>query len=285
MWKNQNTRCIFSPAEAVDFSRMFSTASRPCAPLKSRTSRQASSTPASQISPCGMMSRPSAPTTPNSAKCSPTSRPTSTSLSFAAGFLARIYRLRDAARAYRERVVDCGLNTFASFVKFNPDGSLPKIVQCSLFGDSIAYSADFPQAGMMRRGKCYPLPPWVAVMSASGFGLLADGVTTSGSESPWATPTVFGNNNRKGMSAKSGDGLATQAKEVSALAWPTPTCAGLDGGSNSRNAAKKRYGHPQLFPGGRVDDAPTPGCVLEDRPARQERGQFRGLSPRIAERG
>lgn len=117
--------------------------------------------------------------------------------------------------------MDCGLNTFASFVKFNPDGSLPKIVQCSLFGDSIAYSADFPQAGMMRRGKCYPLPPWVAVMSASGFGLLADGVTIE-EAFVWATPTVNGNNNFKGSSKKAGDGLATQAKAASARARPSP---------------------------------------------------------------
>ena len=117
--------------------------------------------------------------------------------------------------------MDCGLSTFASFVKFNPDGSLPKIVQCSLFGDSIVYSADFPQAGMMRRGKCYPLPPWVAVMSASGFGLLADGVTIE-EAFVWATPTVNGNNNFKGSSKKAGDGLATQAKAASARARPSP---------------------------------------------------------------
>ena len=117
--------------------------------------------------------------------------------------------------------MDCGLSTFASFVKFNPDGSLPKIVQCSLFGDSIVYSADFPQAGMMRRGKCYPLPPWVAVMSASGFGLLADGGTIE-EAFVWATPTVNGNNNFKGSSKKAGDGLATQAKAASARAWPSP---------------------------------------------------------------
>lgn len=117
--------------------------------------------------------------------------------------------------------MDCGLSTFASFVKFNPDGSLQKIVQCSLFGDSIVYSADFPQAGMMRRGKCYPLPPWVAVMSASGFGLLADGVTIE-EAFVWATPTVNGNNNFKGSSKKAGDGLATQAKAASARARPSP---------------------------------------------------------------
>ena len=38
-------------------------------------------------------------------------------------------------------------------------------------------------------------------------------------EEMWATPNVCGNYNRKGASATSGDGLATQAKE---RMWPTP---------------------------------------------------------------
>jgi DNA (cytosine-5)-methyltransferase 1 len=36
--------------------------------------------------------------------------------------------------------------------------------------------------------------------------------------SMWPTPTVCGNHNRKGASAKSGDGLATAVAK-----WPTPT--------------------------------------------------------------
>ena len=37
----------------------------------------------------------------------------------------------------------------------------------------------------------------------------------------WATPTVCDNYNRKGASASSGDGLATQVKARET--WPTPT--------------------------------------------------------------
>jgi hypothetical protein len=43
----------------------------------------------------------------------------------------------------------------------------------------------------------------------------------------WATPTVKGNYNRKGLSPKSGDGLATQVKK-----WPTPHGFSKDGRSN-----------------------------------------------------
>ena len=42
----------------------------------------------------------------------------------------------------------------------------------------------------------------------------------------WPTPTVFGNNNRKTIGTKSGDGLATAVK-----LWPTPTASlGTKGG-------------------------------------------------------
>lgn len=121
----------------------------------------------------------------------------------------------------------------------------------------------------MRRGKCYPLPPWVAVMSVSGFGLLADGVTIE-EAFVWATPTVNGNNNFKGSSKKAGDGLATQAKAASALARPTPTCAGLDGGSNSRRAAKKRG----RYIGSGVG---SPWATPQARDFRSSNGKHRGF--------
>jgi DNA (cytosine-5)-methyltransferase 1 len=44
----------------------------------------------------------------------------------------------------------------------------------------------------------------------------------------WPTPTVKGNYNKKGLSAKSGDGLATAVKKSSL--WPTPTTRDYKGG-------------------------------------------------------
>ena len=60
-------------------------------------------------------------------------------------------------------------------------------------------------------------------------------------ESAWPTPTAKGNGNRSEYGGKSSDGLDTAVKRAAESApWPTPTCAGLDGGSNSRKAAKRR---------------------------------------------
>ena len=96
---------------------------------------------------------------------------------------------------------------------------------------------------MMVRGECYPLPPWAQDTGATAFGELSDaGMIEAAEESaPWPTPTVFGNGNRSEYGGKSGDGLDTAVKRAAESApWPTPTCAGLDGGSNSRKAAKRR---------------------------------------------
>lgn len=48
----------------------------------------------------------------------------------------------------------------------------------------------------------------------------------------WPTPTVNGNNNRKGSSAKAGDGLATAVKM-----WPTPHASCYTGTSESQEGA------------------------------------------------
>lgn len=68
----------------------------------------------------------------------------------------------------------------------------------------LEYSASWPKRGMMRNGIVYQLPTAARPTKGNECGY-------------WPTPTVTGNNNRKGMSAKSGDGLATAVKR-----FPTP---------------------------------------------------------------
>lgn len=52
---------------------------------------------------------------------------------------------------------------------------------------------------------------------------------------PWPTPTLTGNNNRKGLSEASGDGLSTAAKK-----WPTPKAERAD------QATTHKRGNPTL---------------------------------------
>jgi hypothetical protein len=95
---------------------------------------------------------------------------------------------------------------------------------------------------MMVHGECYQLPPWVQDTDAIAFGELSDdGIEPTG-ESARPTVTVHGNANKSDYGGKSGDGLETAVKKAAeeSAPWPTPTCCGLDGGSNSRRAAKRR---------------------------------------------
>lgn len=113
---------------------------------------------------------------------------------------------------------------------------------------------------MMVRGECYPLPPWAQDTGATAFGELSDaGMIEAAAESATGpTPTVFGNGNRSEYGGKSGDGLDTAVKRKGAKSatGPTPTCAGLDGGSNSRRAARGRGRYIER--GAKSATGPTP---------------------------
>jgi len=77
----------------------------------------------------------------------------------------------------------------------------------------------------------YRLPPLAPLSKETAYGL-------------WPTPTVLGNNNRKGLSSKSGDGLATAIKR-----YPTPTvmdaagfCGKPDKGRTGPNSGRTLTG-------------------------------------------
>lgn len=60
---------------------------------------------------------------------------------------------------------------------------------------------------------CLPTP------SASSYGSNRGGAAGR----MWPTPSVKGNHNRAGLSARSGDGLATAVNRAEGRTWPTPT--------------------------------------------------------------
>jgi len=72
-------------------------------------------------------------------------------------------------------------------------------------GRSEKFSETWPRSGTVRGGRAFALPTSAPPICAS-----------DGSASLWPTPTRTGNNNRAGVSAKSGDGLRT------AVNWPAP---------------------------------------------------------------
>jgi hypothetical protein len=100
-----------------------------------------------------------------------------------------------------------------SLARFDLHTSSWKTLQGSLFEDSESFSEIWPPWGMMQRGVCSELP---TPSGLTAIRFLTTNAFAFSSRLP--TQTVFGNYNRKGASATSGDGLATALRRL-----PTPT--------------------------------------------------------------
>jgi DNA (cytosine-5)-methyltransferase 1 len=95
---------------------------------------------------------------------------------------------------------ECGEKWRGSFTKYDHDTSLWRTHQCSLLGDLDEFSETWPQWGLMRDGECWEQLTLERHIRGIGFGLSPNGMDT----------------------------------------FHTPNTTGLDGGSNSRRALKKR---------------------------------------------
>ncbi|MDN3562143.1 hypothetical protein QWY95_19750 [Halomonas neptunia] len=144
--------------------------------------------------------------------------------SFLAGSRVRTYPLLEKVSASRASVRGSGGKWLGSFAKFNPDTCSWKTAQHSLLGGLGEFSETWPSWGMAINGDAYQLPTLVQSTKGKGFGL-------------WPTPTVCGNNNRKGLTKKSGDGLATAVKK-----WPTPNASDAQKWSNQSLQERKEKG-------------------------------------------
>jgi len=166
--------------------------------------------------------------------------------SYLAAFRARTSALPAREQASTVPAVACGDTWRGSLAMFDPDTSSWRTAQRSLLGDSDESSVIWPRSGMTADGQCWELPMSERRTSETGSGLsLPTPCANETGESPdklyarmkrygregsevhlklstwvqmWPTPTVCGNYNRKGLSDRSGDGLATA---VSRCATPT----------------------------------------------------------------
>lgn len=119
---------------------------------------------------------------------------------YLAAFPAKTLAAQGEAQELTESGQECGEKWHASFAKYDPDSRLWKTHQCSLLGDLDEFSETWPQWGLMRDGECWEQQTLEQTIRGIGFGLSPDGIKT----------------------------------------FHTPNTRGLDGGSNSRKALKKK---------------------------------------------
>lgn len=122
-----------------------------------------------------------------------------------------------------------GSSTPVSFAIFDPSTCSWRTYQLCLFGGWTPFSGRWPRSGTMRNGTAFRLPPLAPRISGTGSSYWGTPTAHERTHSPravdhgvqlanqvaaktWPTPTLNGNHNRKGLSAKSGDGLATSVK-------------------------------------------------------------------------
>jgi len=128
-----------------------------------------------------------------------------------------------------EKNQECGEKWLASFVKYDPDSSLWRTHQCSLLGDLDEFLETWPQWGLMRDGECWEQRTLEQTIRGTESGLSPNGVDS----------------------------------------FHTPNTTGLDGGSNSRRALKKRI---QMW---RTPDTGAGGTsgLLKEGKTHRENGQ------------
>lgn len=151
-------------------------------------------------------------------------------MSYLEGFHAKTSQPQDEAQGLTESDQECGEKWHASFVRFDPDTHSWKTHQCSLLGDLESFSETWPQWGLMRGMECWEQRMLEQTIRGTESGLSPDGVAT----------------------------------------FHTPNTTGLDGGSNSRKALKKRQ---EMMPTPTASMMPCEGTVRMMRKAWQS-GEF-----------
>lgn len=141
----------------------------------------------------------------------------------------------------------CGPNSSACFAWYDHDSRCWRTSAGSLAptaGERWAtFSGDWPASGTLRSGTCFARPTWAHRTAERGG-------------SAWPTATVEENNNRKGASPTSGDGLATAVRSF----WATPQAHDAKGSPGA--AARTRGSFQRSLAAEAGGSWPTPSASL-----------------------
>jgi len=169
--------------------------------------------------------------------------------SFRAAFPARTFQPLEKGQELMESDQECGEKWRGSFTKYDQDLCSWKTHQCSLVGDLDEFSETWPQWGLMRDGECWERQTLAQTIRGTGFGLLPDGEATF--HTPNTTGLDGGSNSRKALK-----------KRIEKM-WPTPTVACVEGGQQSDRVEETKTGgyilrklnKPNMTYGAKLSDA------------------------------
>lgn len=137
------------------------------------------------------------------------------SSSFVAGSpnFARTFQQPDAGKESQEHEADCGQKWRGLLAKYDPNSRSWKTAQCSLLGDLEQSLETWPRSGLMLNGVCYQRQTLARSICGKESGFFPDGVTT------FHTPTT------QGMNGGSNSRRALK-RRTEKDSWPTPTANG-----------------------------------------------------------
>jgi DNA (cytosine-5)-methyltransferase 1 len=135
-------------------------------------------------------------------------------------FHARTLVQQDEEQELTESEAECGEKWRGSFTKYSPDSRSWKTHQCSLLGDLEPFLETWPRWGLMRDGECWEQPTLEQTIRETGSGLSPNGVDSF--HTPNTTGLDGGSNSRKALKKKIEN-------------WPTPTASAGGAGKNPNN--------------------------------------------------
>lgn len=214
-------------------------------PLKRKSSATSSSTPTAEgfcWPEC--LTVPSTPV-PSGETCEPSTEGHGAEwwIASLAASRARTSAMPENEQASAESGAGCGPSSPDWLAKYDPDTCSWRTSALSLFEEWMSCLETFPTSGTMRNGYLYRRQPW-------------EPRTSGNVSSSWPTPTQDGNQNYKGASPTSGDGLATIA-----LLWPTPRAC--EGSSHAPGTGGKSLTTESTL-------WPTPRVSMESGPSAAE---------------
>ena len=202
-----------------------------------------------------------------------------------------------------------GRTPLDAFAKWDPGGSCWRTFQASLLTNTPEpWSESWPTSVMTLSGTAYRLRPLVPHTSVGGGSvfptpLVSDAPDAGGPPNQsmnakkwnganslgqmarqgiWPTPTVNGNNNRKGLSEKSGDGLQTAVRM-----WPTHRASDGEKGPDQGFQLRGRHSPAlptavQLWPTPQAHDARPGNPARVERATNNRDGGYRNLNDEAA---